>query len=210
MAAPFYKSIPIALLVVFATVVLPNLHQSAAIRAEGAEKAVAATTAPSPRGAPIHLKGGSFADEFPCFSSLPKVIRDLCQILFPPTPPETTECRSALKEKLVSRKHCTGFLTRSSVHKPPEECCTDLFNLMAADGGTSPYCICHVANGNIGQLLSKPLNRTRAVTVLDDCYIMLPGQTQSVADICIKHVEDYPVPPMDAPTAPPPAPEKKA
>ncbi|KAK3128007.1 hypothetical protein QOZ80_7AG0581390 [Eleusine coracana subsp. coracana] len=199
MAPPSYKSIPIALLVVFATVVAPNLHQSAAIRAEGAEKAVAAT-APSPRRAPIHLEGGMFS-HFPCFPFLPKIVRDLCDALFKAPP---RECRSPLKKTVVSS--CTGYLTNSSVTKPPKACCDDVNSLRRE----SSFCICHIANGNVGKLLPAPLKRSRAISVLSKCNIGLDAN--EITYYCIDQADKIPIPPMDPPAPPPPdeSDEKKA
>ncbi|KAK3128008.1 hypothetical protein QOZ80_7AG0581400 [Eleusine coracana subsp. coracana] len=147
--------------------------------------------------------------DFPCFPFLPKIIRDLCHALFDPlrpSPPEKpNECRSPMKEKLVSS--CTGFLTNSSVPEPPPEaCCSDITSFF--NGTVSPFCLCHVANGNIGELLSAPLIRSRTIIVLSECLIGL--DVDQITYICISSPEDYPIPPMDPAGPPPPEPEKKA
>lgn len=193
MAAASYKSFPIVLLVVFATVVAPTLQQTAAVGVQGAAatKAHVAAPAPSPRGAPIHLKGGMFSD-FPCFPFLPKILRDLCYALFRPQPPSPSppprpeECRSPLKNRLVSS--CTGFLTNSSVPEPPPNaCCHDIKSFF--NGTDSPFCLCHVANGNIGELLSAPLIRSRTVTVVAECDIGL--NADKITDICINNPRKF-------------------
>ncbi|TVU37274.1 hypothetical protein EJB05_10580 [Eragrostis curvula] len=204
--APSYKFIPMAMLLIFA-MVAPNLQQSAAINAEeGAAKAgktahAVVAPAPSPRGAPMKLKWFLLPD-FPCLPFLPKILLDLCHVLFPPPSPSpppappVKECRSSLTKKLVPP--CTGFLTNSSESEPSSNCCQAI-NSFFDDHTTTPYCLCHLVRGSVGKLLPAPIINNRTVGVLVECIGLDPS---SVTGICDPKNE-FPVPPMDDPSGPP-------
>uniref|UniRef100_A0A0A9AQS6 Bifunctional inhibitor/plant lipid transfer protein/seed storage helical domain-containing protein n=1 Tax=Arundo donax TaxID=35708 RepID=A0A0A9AQS6_ARUDO len=147
------------------------------------------TPAPAPGGAPLHLTG--FFTDFPCLPFLPQILLDLCHAIFgppspsPPSPPKPTECRSSLAKVMPS---CAGFLTNSSVSVPPSTCCEGIHSFYR-DESTSPFCLCHVANGEVDQLLPAPLNQTRAVTVLVACKIGL--REDEIIEICDKDSKSY-------------------
>jgi hypothetical protein len=133
--------------------------------------------------------------DFPCglVPFLPQILVDLCHAFFsvltPPTPsppPEKNECRSSLTKKFVPS--CGAFLTNSSVSAPSRACCKGIHSFY--DGSTTPFCLCHVANGDISQLLPAPVtNPTRGVDVLVACKINLTAQ--EITEICDKDSTDY-------------------
>lgn len=160
--APSYKCAVISLLVVF-FMLAPN--PSAAIRASEPEDAfLAAAPAPAPRGAP-HAHPQFF---FGC-PLFPKLLRDLCHALFPPptTPSPPKVCRPALAARLVPP--CAAFLTNSSVPAPSPACC-DSVGSFFGDSSTTPFCLCHVANGDADAMLPAPVaDPARRVSVLVTC-----------------------------------------
>jgi hypothetical protein len=172
MAAPS-SCIPIAiLLVVFATA---NLPQSAAIVRDEAA---------SP---PIAVQG--MLSDFPCFPFLPPFLRDMCRLLLDKPYPS---CRPALKELVVPS--CAAYLTNPNApdddETPSQDCCDDLSDFF--NGTISQYCLCHVANGDVAQLLPAPLNRKRAISVISDCDI--GGWDAGVVKYaCITHRSKFPL-----------------
>jgi hypothetical protein len=203
--APSYncKCVMIALLVVFSMAVA---KPCAAIRAEGAEAtskqphaAVVAAPAPSP---PVdasrrQMQLASFLmPDFPCgLPFLPQILVDLCHAIFsvftPPTPPPLPEDRSQFRSPLTKRflPSCGAFLTDSSVPAPSRDCCKGIHSFFN-DGSTTPFCLCHVANGDINELLPEHVtNLTRGVDVLVACHINFSAQ--EITETCEKDSPGY-------------------
>jgi hypothetical protein len=186
----------IALLVVFSMVVA---EPCAAIQAEGAGEAtnkqphaVAAPAPSSPADAAHQIQLKSFlAPDFPCsLISFVPILVDLCHALFPPplapSPPDPTECRSSLTKSFMPP--CAAFLTNSSVSAPSSDCCNGI-DWFYDDDSTTPFSHCHVANGDIGELLPAPVtNQTRNVDALVAC-IHLTRQT--ITGFCDKRGSTY-------------------
>ncbi|KAG2633475.1 hypothetical protein PVAP13_2NG143503 [Panicum virgatum] len=207
--APSNKcTLAIALLVAFA-VVAPLLPSSAAARDGGAAKAAPAP-APSASGdAPLHPMGliddiiGLIPDLplpriLPCPPAFPIKIPFIpCHNVTAPPPP-VTECRPGLAKYMPP---CASFLTSddSSVPSPPSKCC-HVIKPFFEDGSTSPLCLCHVVNGDAGNLLPAPVNHTRATSLLEQCGYGFTSD--NVTDICSNR--DFIIPPMDAVPSPPP------
>ncbi|KAL6611283.1 hypothetical protein ACP70R_039211 [Stipagrostis hirtigluma subsp. patula] len=203
-AAPLSnKRVLIALLVAFAAVA-PTPRPSAAIRHDGAAGKTTTAAAPAPGVAPRRPK--TFLDciiPLPCLPLLP------CPLFprpnptpVPPPAPQITECRSSLT-KLVPL--CAGFLTNSSVPAaaPPSDCCSAFDPFF--DSLSHILCLCHVANGDIDQLLPAPMIHSRMETLVASC-------DQGISlDIVYKECgERTDVPPMNAPSPQLPPPGKKA
>nr|CAB3452803.1 unnamed protein product [Digitaria exilis] len=153
--APSNKQFLILLFVSFA-VIAPNLPPLSATGAEA--------PAPSANAKVLHPEAEFSIPDLPIPALLP------CPPLFPriplipcykapspppPPSPEVKECRSSLKKLMP----CTSFLTDKGVFAPSSECCAALDSFYE-DGGVLT-CLCHLTNGDIGQLLPAPLNRRR-------------------------------------------------
>jgi hypothetical protein len=101
-----------------------------------------------------------------------------CYNVTPPAP-EVTECRPSLAKLLMPA--CGGFLADgSSVQSsPPKECCNALPTFL---GDSSPFCLCHVVNGDADELLPAPVNHTRALNIVNECGYNVPPE--AVIDVC--------------------------
>ncbi|CAN6180003.1 unnamed protein product [Urochloa humidicola] len=192
--APSNYRFLILLLAPIAMAAAANLPPSAAIRA----------AAPSPAsGKVLHPADGFTIPDLPIPALLP------CPPLFPKIPlipcykapsppPEIKECRPSL-EKLT--RPCAGFLTNSSVFVPPSECCA-AFDPFYEDKAVLA-CLCHLTNGDIGELLPAPLNRRRIVPVLIACGFQITPN--ALSDACDTLKKEDRIPPMDLPSPPPSA-----
>lgn len=107
----------------------------------------------------------SFPPIFPCIPGFPRIPLFPC-IEPPPLPAPPTECRSHLMKMMP----CAGYLTNSSVTVPPSACC-DSFSQVRDD--LAAICFCHVANGDIQQLLPAPMIFKRMLSVTDQCGVNL-------------------------------------
>ncbi|KAL6639393.1 hypothetical protein ACP70R_023123 [Stipagrostis hirtigluma subsp. patula] len=116
----------------------------------------------------------------------------------PPLPPQPAECRSSLMPMVP---YCAGFLTNSSVFEPPSTCCDGFNSIRTPEKAT---CMCHVANGDIGELLPAPLHHMRLVELFSLCGLDIG--VDIIAALC--SISDG-IPPMDAPSPPPLAPWNK-
>ncbi|WVZ66930.1 hypothetical protein U9M48_016083 [Paspalum notatum var. saurae] len=101
---------------------------------------------------------------FPCIPGLPRI--PLLPCVEPSPVKKPTECRSHLMKMMP----CAGYLTNSSVTVPPSTCCEG-FNQVSHDGAA--ICYCHVANGDINQLLPSPMNSTRMLSLATECRMNL-------------------------------------
>ncbi|GJN13855.1 hypothetical protein PR202_gb00605 [Eleusine coracana subsp. coracana] len=100
----------------------------------------------------------------------------------PPPPPAPLVCRPSLAERFVPS--CGAYLTNASVTAPSSECC-DKIHSFNDSPGTSPYCLCHVADGDADQMLPAPVtNQTRRLHVFEACHYL---SADSVSFICIKN-----------------------
>ncbi|CAN6171891.1 unnamed protein product [Urochloa humidicola] len=192
--APSNNSFLILLLGAIAMAAAANLPPSAAIRA----------AAPSPAsGKVLHPADGFTIPDLPIPALLP------CPPLFPKIPlipcyktpsppPEIKECRPSL-EKLM--RPCAGFLTNSSVFVPPSECCA-AFDPFYEDKALLA-CLCHLTNGDIGELLPAPLNRRRIVPLLIACDFQITPN--ALSDVCDTLKKEDRIPPMDLASPPPSA-----
>jgi hypothetical protein len=104
----------------------------------------------------------------PCIPGLPKIPFIPCYDVEPsPLPPPLktpSECRTPLMKLMP----CAGYLTNASVSKPPSACCQG-FDSIVNSGDGEGICLCHVGNGDIGQLLPAPLNIARIFRLTPDC-----------------------------------------
>ncbi|CAO2184347.1 unnamed protein product [Urochloa humidicola] len=204
----------IALLVAFAVIVPSSLPLSAAARDLGAAKDAAAA-APAPSAAALH--------PMDLFDDINEIIEDIFHFRLPdlplpailPCPPDfpikipfipcynvtapVTECRSSLAKYMPA---CAVFLTggNASSSSPPSKCC-DAITPFFDDKSTTPLCLCHVVNGDLGELLPAPMNRTRANSFLQQCGLELTPD--KVSKICANDNNVLNIPPMDAPSPPP-------
>ncbi|CAL5001057.1 unnamed protein product [Urochloa decumbens] len=207
----------IALLVALA-VIVPSSLPSTAARELGAAKDDAAA-APAPSAA----SGGEALHPMGLFDDIGDVIGDIIHFRLPdlplpailPCPPDfpikipfipchnvtkpVTECRSSLAKYMPA---CAGFLTggNGSASSPPSKCC-DAITPFFDDKSTTPLCLCHVVNGDLDELLPKPMNRTRANSFLQQCGFELTSDKVSM--ICANENDVLDIPPMDAPSPPP-------
>lgn len=197
--APSNKFTLIALLVAFAIIATSSLPLSAAARDGGAAKDAAAAPALSAaNGEALHPM--NFVDD---------IIDDIIHFHLPdlplprilPCPPDfpikipfipcynvtklVTECRPSLAKYMPA---CAGFLTGADGGSggapsslPPSKCC-DAINPFFDDKSTTPLCLCHVVNGDLGELLPAPMNRTRANSFLQQCGLELTQD--QVSEIC--------------------------
>ncbi|KAK3119690.1 hypothetical protein QOZ80_9AG0673820 [Eleusine coracana subsp. coracana] len=202
--APSYKCAAMIsiLLIVFSTAA-PNpslaTRSSAEPEAEAAASIkssshVVAAPAPAPRGARHSTQLQFFwTPGFPCFPFLPKILLDICHALFPPPPPPSPSpprapvvCRPSLAKTFVPA--CGGFLTNASVSAPSSDCCGKIHSFYD-DRTTSPYCLCHVANGEADRMLPAPVaNRTRRVDVFVACLNL---SADIISGICDKDGRTY-------------------
>lgn len=174
--APPSKCFLILLLVAFT-----KIANTAAIRAE--PSATAAVPSPA-NGVVLHPEAEYSIPDLPvpallpCPPLFPKIPLIPCHKVPPPPPPppEVTECRPSL-EKLMP---CAGFLTDGSVFAPPPECCAT-FDPFYEDAAALT-CLCHLTDGDIGELLPAPLNRRRIVPLLIACDFRIRPDTFS--DVC--------------------------
>ncbi|RLM87123.1 uncharacterized protein C2845_PM04G09850 [Panicum miliaceum] len=65
----------------------------------------------------------------------------------------------------------------------------------------SPLCLCHVVNGDAGELLPAPVNHTHATSLLQQCGFEFTAD--NVTDICANRDNVFIIPPMDADPSPP-------
>ncbi|CAN6203792.1 unnamed protein product [Urochloa humidicola] len=214
--APSSTFMLISLLVVF-VVVAPSLPPSAAARDGGAAKD-AASPAPSASDEAVVQPMGLIDDIIGGIGDIIRHIPDLpvpaiipCPPAFPikipfipchnvtPPPPPITECRPSLVKFLPA---CAGFLANgSSVSSPRRKCC-DGIEPFFLDYST-PFCFCHVINGDADKLLPAAVNQTRAVNLVHTCGFGGTGP-DPMASICKQGEEYGEIPPMDAPSPPPP------
>ncbi|CAN6179998.1 unnamed protein product [Urochloa humidicola] len=206
MAAPSSSNcMLIALLVAFA-VVAPSLPPSAAARDGGAAKDAAAAPAPSAAVHPMDIFDDISHFDLPlprilpCPPVFPKIPLIPCYNYTPspssPTPPPAVpECRSALAKYITP---CAGVLTDggSATFNSSSKCCRTIQPFFS-DQNTTLSCLCHVLNGDAGEILHAPVNHTRALSYLHVCGF---GMTP---DMFTQFCDDSPVPPMDAPKPPP-------
>jgi hypothetical protein len=61
---------------------------------------------------------------------------------------------------------CAGFLTNATVYAPEATCCDGFNAMFTLDTVT---CLCHVVNGDIGQLLPAPVRHMRMVELFTVC-----------------------------------------
>nr|CAB3456516.1 unnamed protein product [Digitaria exilis] len=134
----------IALLVAFAVA----LHPSSATRVEEAffaatiaAKSAAAGPASAPSSSPPSDGGGDG---------------------LPPLPPQPRECRPWLMRMMP----CASFMTNSSVYTPEATCCEGFNSMFTNEAAT---CLCHVANGDIAQLLPAPMIHMRMEELFSVC-----------------------------------------
>lgn len=80
----------------------------------------------------------------------------------PELPPQPRECRPWLARMMP----CAGFLTNPTVYAPEATCCDGFNSMFTLDRVT---CLCHVVNGDIGQLLPGPMNHMRMVELFSVC-----------------------------------------
>ncbi|CAN6210060.1 unnamed protein product [Urochloa humidicola] len=213
--APSSTFMLISLLVVF-VVVAPSLPPSAAARDGGAAKD-AASPAPSasdqaavqPMGLIDDIIRG-IGDIFhhlpdlpvpaiiPCPPSFPIKIPFIpCHNVTPAPPPPITECGPSLVKFLPA---CADFLAKGSSLSSPRRKCCDGIEPFFMDYST-PFCFCHVINGDADKLLPAAVNQTRAVKLLHTCGF---GGRDQMTDMCKQGEEDDYIPPMDAPSPEPP------
>ncbi|KAG0546146.1 hypothetical protein BDA96_02G422700 [Sorghum bicolor] len=134
----------------------------------------------------------SFPPIFPCIPGFPRIPLFPC-VEPPPLPAPPTECRSHLMKMMP----CAGYLTNSSVTVPPSACC-DGFSQVSAD--LAAICFCHVANGDIQQLLPAPMIFKRMLAITDQCGVNLRMEA------LVQHCDEFEgVPPMTLPSPPPSA-----
>ncbi|CAO2211555.1 unnamed protein product [Urochloa humidicola] len=205
----------IALLVAFAVIMPSSLPLSAA-RNIGAAKDAAAAPAPSA------ASGGEVLYPMNFFDDIGDVIGDIIHFRLPdlplpailPCPPDfpikipflpchnvtkpVTECRSSLAKYMPA---CAGFLTGGGASSSPQSKCCDAINPFFDDKSTTPLCLCHVVNGDLGKLLPAPMNHTRANSFLQQCGLDLTPD--KVTKICANEDDVFNIPPMDAPSPPP-------
>ena len=75
---------------------------------------------------------------------------------------------------------CADFLTNVEVRAPAAACCDGLRSIVSG----APICLCHVANGDIGELLlPAPVNMSRTIDVVSECGIGF--KADDIYDICI-------------------------
>ncbi|CAN6166060.1 unnamed protein product [Urochloa humidicola] len=202
----------ICMLVAFA-VVAPGLPPSAAARDGGAAKDVA-SPAPSTSGEAADVHPMGVIDDIvraivdlpdlplpailPCPPAFPKIPLLPCYNNTPLRPP-VTECRPGLVKFLPP---CRGFLASGSILSSPLPKCCDGIEPFLADYST-PYCFCHIINGDANKLLPAPVNQTRAVNLMQTCGFGT-GPDRFWAGVCEDGEENGDIPPMDAPASPPP------
>ncbi|KXG35079.1 non-specific lipid-transfer protein C6 [Sorghum bicolor] len=142
--APCNKCTPltIALLVASAAVIL---QPSAASRVAGGALAMAIAAANDGAEDP-----GAAAAPSPGGGGIPQL------------PPQPRECRPWLARMTP----CAGFLTNATVYAPEATCCDGFNAMFTLDTVT---CLCHVVNGDIGQLLPVPMRHMRMVELFSVC-----------------------------------------
>ena len=87
-----------------------------------------------------------------------------------PAPPPPTECMTPL----AALAPCTGYLTNvTAVATPPGECCDGLRAVVR----DAPICLCHGTNGDMNQLLPRPVDPLRMAVLPLACGAVLPIQT---------------------------------
>ena len=88
----------------------------------------------------------------------------------PPSPPPPTECMTPL----AAMAPCTDYLTSATaVATPPGECCDGLRAVVR----DAPICLCHGTNGDMNQLLPRPVDPLRMAVLPLACGAVLPIQT---------------------------------
>ncbi|EER97194.1 hypothetical protein BDA96_02G314300 [Sorghum bicolor] len=110
-----------------------------------------------------------------------------------PAPPQPAECRTSLS----GLAPCADFLTNATSGgsaSPAAACCAGLKSLVE----DAPICLCHAMNGDLGKIMPAPVLRLRVMALPRTCHVAVPFGTLRK---CIRG----PVPPMDAPSAPPAA-----
>ncbi|KAL6639391.1 hypothetical protein ACP70R_023121 [Stipagrostis hirtigluma subsp. patula] len=193
--APSHNYIMITLFVAF-TMVAPTVQPSAAAtRVEVAAKAWVMGQAVDPEAAENPAAAPASDDDVDADDGDGDGDGDF----LPPLPPQPAECRSSLMPMVP---YCTGFLTNSSVFEPPTTCCDGFNSIRTPEKAT---CMCHVANGDIAELLPTPLHHMRLVELFSVCGLDI--RVDIVAALC--NLSDG-IPPMDPPGTPPPAPRDNA
>ncbi|XP_066399944.1 non-specific lipid transfer protein GPI-anchored 23-like [Miscanthus floridulus] len=110
----------------------------------------------------------------------------------PVEPPQLAECRTSLSGLAPCADSLTNATSGSAY--PAAACCDGLKSLVK----DAPICLCHAMNGELGKVLSAPVLRLRVMALPRTCHVAVPFGTLRK---CIRG----PVPPMDAPSAPPAA-----
>lgn len=135
----------ITLLVAFAAVILQPSAASRVVGGALARAAIAAANA-DPGAAPSPAPDGDGDDG----GGVPQL------------PPQPRECRPWLARMMP----CAGFLTNATVYAPEATCCDGFNAMFTLDTVT---CLCHVVNGDIGQLLPAPVRHMRMVELFSVC-----------------------------------------
>ncbi|KAL6656864.1 hypothetical protein ACP70R_004644 [Stipagrostis hirtigluma subsp. patula] len=156
-----------------------------------------AAAAPAPGEAVLHLSAVPIFPLIPC-SLVPDIpiLKDILHLICydeKPVPPPQP-CRPLLT---AMAKPCGSFLTtNASVPAPPGACCDGLQAVVANEG----LCLCRIGNGDIAQFLPAPINMTRVYALPAGC-----GYAGSLEDFANCEKDGIKMPPMDAPSPPPPA-----
>ncbi|KAL6657712.1 hypothetical protein ACP70R_005492 [Stipagrostis hirtigluma subsp. patula] len=184
----------VALLVAFA--VASPAAQATRVHGE------AAAAAPAPGEAVLHLSSMPLIPLIPC-SMVPDIplLKDILRLICyddkptpTPPPPAGKTCRPLLTNMTTP---CGSFLTTNdSASTPQGGCCDSYFAVIDKDAP----CICHIANGDIAQLLPAPINMTRVYALPDAC-----GSALKLEPFANCERDGIKMPPMDNPSPPPPA-----
>ncbi|CAN6203787.1 unnamed protein product [Urochloa humidicola] len=192
------------LLLAAIAVAAANLPPSSAAATMTLAEHTAAAAAPSPANGEVLHPEAEFSIPdlpipaiLPCPPLFPKIPLIPCYESPSPPPPEVKECRPSL-EKLMP---CAGFLTNGSVFAPPSECCAALDPFYEDKAVLA--CLCHLTNGDIGELLPAALNRRRIVPLLIACDFQIAPN--ALSDVCNTLKKEDRIPPMDLPSPPPSA-----
>ncbi|CAN6166059.1 unnamed protein product [Urochloa humidicola] len=210
-----YSNFTLLVLLVAVAVVAPILPPSAAARDGGAAKDAASPAssasgeaAAQPMdmiddivGSIIHfrLPDLPLPAILPCPPAFPIKIPFIpCRNVTPSRPP-VAECRPSLAKYMTP---CAAFLTGNGTgasSSPSKNCCKAI-DPFFQDHSTTPLCLCHVVNGDVGKLLPAPVNLTQANAFLPQCHFEL--SREEVSKICGDKTT-LKIPPMDVPSPPP-------
>ncbi|CAN6203789.1 unnamed protein product [Urochloa humidicola] len=204
------------ILLVASAVVVPSLPPSAAARDGGAAKDAAAPVLSASDETAAHMHPLGLIDDIiggiihfrlpdlpvpailPCPPAFPIKIPFIpCRNETPSQPP-VAECRSSLAKYMAP---CAAFLTGdgTGASSSPSKNCCNAIDPFFKDHSTTPLCLCHVVNGDVGKLLPAPVNRTQANAFLSQCHFEL--SPKEVSKICGD--KTFKIPPMDVPSPPP-------